>query len=112
MTSKISWWSRASTKQKLAQIDGGISLGMTAKQVAKNVRVDAASTVQAFANRHGRHFPTTPQERGRRGFAKMVQTHGIANARRWGVPDSEISSAFTIFDAPPSDRPFIDEVLA
>lgn len=104
MTGKSSWWSRASTEQKLAQIDGGIECGMTAKQIARVLRVDAVSTVSAFAGRHGRHFPTSPQEKGRRGFSKMGQTNGIATARRWGVPDSEIANAFSIFahEAEPS----------
>lgn len=111
MTSKISWWSRASTEQKLAQIDGGIECGMTAKQIAKNLRVKTAQSIYHLGNLHGRHFPTTPQEKGRRGFGKLAQASGILTARRWRIPDSEISSAFTIFSAD-AETPMFDEVPA
>lgn len=49
------WWYRASQVQKLAQVDGGISLGMTGHQVAMNCGTEKA-VVESFANYQGRHF--------------------------------------------------------
>lgn len=54
------WWHRASTEQKLAQIDGGIECGMTARQVGlasgRGLNV-AGWAVASVARRHGRAFP-------------------------------------------------------
>ena len=115
MTGKSSWWSRASTEQKLAQIDGGISLGMTAKQVAMCLRVDTqnkAETVNAFAYRNGRRFPTTKREALRRWGNATGKTNGINSARRAGKPDYEIVSAFSIFGDAPTETSLFDEVPA
>ncbi|MFD1944706.1 hypothetical protein [Paradevosia shaoguanensis] len=47
------WWYRANTEQRLAQIDGGIELGMTARQIALASGGHPGS-VAFFANQHGR----------------------------------------------------------
>lgn len=51
----MTWWHNASKEQRLAQIDGGIELGLMAKQIAL---VSSASERQiaAYANSHGRYF--------------------------------------------------------
>ena len=62
---KTGWWYRASTEERLAQIDAGIELGMTAKQVAMNCGClyESASVasggqlVTQLARRNGRRFP-------------------------------------------------------
>lgn len=59
------WWYRASTEQRLAQIDGCIELGMTAAQCAMNCGCfsdergwsRAGDTIRTFARYHGRAFP-------------------------------------------------------
>lgn len=57
------WWYRASTEQKLAQVDGGIECGLTARQIALFSGIDpdksgpSGNTVRAFALFHGRRFP-------------------------------------------------------
>lgn len=51
----MSFWKTATTEAKLAQIDGGISLGMTAKQVGMNCGTTGGA-VRAFAIANGRHF--------------------------------------------------------
>jgi len=56
MTQK-GWWYRASQEQRLRQIDAGIELGMTAKQVAM-VSGTMVGTVFSFSRLHGRHFYT------------------------------------------------------
>jgi hypothetical protein len=69
------WWYRASTEQRLAQIDGCIELGMTAAQCALNCgcfsEIDgwkrAGTVIHSFAAYYGRSFPMTEdKEVGRR----------------------------------------------
>lgn len=108
MTSKISWWSRASTEQKLAQIDGGIELGMSGRHIALNVGA-TRSAVLEFGRRYGRRFvakasPAQMQQAGRVG--------GLKQARRLGTADFEISSAFSIFGEQPVEASLFDEVPA
>lgn len=50
------WWHRASTEQKLAQVDAGIEIGLTARQVALACGVERSQTVTQFANYHERKF--------------------------------------------------------
>lgn len=49
------FWKSATNKQKLAQIDAAIELGLTAKQCAMNVGT-GHSNLNIFANRNGRTF--------------------------------------------------------
>jgi hypothetical protein len=108
MTSKISWWSRASTEEKLAQIDGGIECKMSGQHIALNVGTTRAAVLE-FGRRHGRKFT---------GKASIAQNQragliaGLEMARRRGRMEFEIASAFTIFSDAPTERQFIDEVLA
>ena len=108
MNETSSWWSRASREQKLAQIDGGIECGMSARHIAVNVGV-TTSAIHEYGRRNGRRFTgknTTVQLRRAGGIA------GIGVARRLGKPDCEISSAFSIFGEVPSERSMFDEVLS
>ncbi len=101
-----SWWSRASREQKLAQIDGGIECGVSAKHIAMNVGA-SVSAIHEYGRRNGRRFTgknTTLQLRRAGSIA------GIGFARRLGKPDCEISSAFSIFGDVPSEKPMFDEV--
>ena len=97
------WWERASTEDRLAQIDGGIECGMTAKQISLCVGASAGhdgGTLRAFATRYGRNFPSTYEKRKRAGQVSGRlggQTGGIMSARLRGRADYEISSAFEIF---------------
>lgn len=50
------WWDRASEDEKLGQIDAGIELGMTARQVGINVGA-TKETIHSFARYRGRNFP-------------------------------------------------------
>lgn len=56
------WWRSASTEQRLAQVDAGIELGMTARQVAlvSGARMygkrGMPTVVTNFASFHGRSF--------------------------------------------------------
>lgn len=61
---RTGWWYRATQAEKLAQIDGCIEVGMTAKQCAMNVGTyedegsdaDGRQRILAFATYHGRTF--------------------------------------------------------
>lgn len=62
------WWYRASQEQKLRQLDAGLALGMTAKQIAIVSGVDMTSgdpraTVTSFGYLHGRAFRPALEER-------------------------------------------------
>lgn len=51
----VDWWSRATTSRKLAQIDGGIEIGMTAEQIAICSGCEATD-IEDFATSHNRHI--------------------------------------------------------
>lgn len=98
------WWDRATDAQKLEQIDAGIALGMTGKQVSMNLRMpvdhNGNSKVINFANYHGRHFSRFAQRSTRRAAGL---TGGIVSSRRRGIPDYTVSSAHEIFGARDSE---------
>lgn len=104
------WWERASTEDRLAQIDGGIEAGLSSLEIAKIVGAPIyhdgkSNAAHAFGSSHGRRFSrVNVRANGRRGGLAA----GILNARRRGVADSEISSAFDLFDAPHHQDRFID----
>ena len=52
------WWHHASTEQKLAQIDAGIELGLTARQVALASGCNWLN-LSRVAHYHGRKFAAT-----------------------------------------------------
>lgn len=62
------WWYGASVEQRLAQVDGGIECGMTAKQIAMNcgagIYHERDSGVSAFARKHGRYFGSDNAHKG------------------------------------------------
>lgn len=102
------WWERASTEDRLAQIDGGIAVGMTTKQVSMNcgapIYENGTCAVSSFANNHGRIF-------GRAHInlkvSAAMKTH---HRRRSGGIEVDVSDAFDIFDRPHSQDRFIDAV--
>lgn len=107
------WWDRATDAQKLAQIDAGIALGMTGKQISMNLRAPVnaygGSKVTTFARRHGRSFPN-PESHNRKvarqaGGRVGGKVAGLLNARRRGVPETNVTSAYEIFGSS-EDRSF------
>lgn len=49
------WWSNASAEQRLAQIDGGIECGLSAREIAGFSRLtDGVDVIRTFARRHDR----------------------------------------------------------
>lgn len=88
------WWERASTRQRLAQIDGGIECGMSSGQVAKNCGAPIytnGNAVLSCAQQHGRSFPNIKTAAG---LARIKRA-----AHRSGRAHQEINSpdAFRIF---------------
>ena len=73
------WWYRATTAERLAQIDGCIELGMTAKQCAMNCGAPGRVWVQQFATNHGRSFGWDHYRSKMKG-AKIGIAHSKANA--------------------------------
>ena len=105
MTQKLSWWACASTQQKLAQIDGGIELGLSGRHIAINVGAPRAAVLD-FGHRHGRTFLAGATAAQRR--ADLAA--GLERARRRGKLDCDIASAFSIFGGGARDAPLLDEV--
>ncbi|WP_421591126.1 hypothetical protein [Shinella sp. M27] len=108
MTGKSSWWSRASTEQKLAQIDGGIECLMSARHIAMNLGAEREE-VLSFGAYHGRRFKSRNTVAAAR---RAGAIGGMVKARQCGKPDYEMVAAFDIFGAGQSERPMFDEVLA
>lgn len=108
----MSWWARATTEQRLAQIDGGISLGMTARQIALNCGTQR-DNLYAFGRRRGRTFPATAGDSAASGCFTGDETRAVKRRRRDRV-SSEVYArdAFSIFSSHEAEEPFMDEVAA
>ncbi len=113
------WWERATDEQKLEQIDAGIALGMTGKQISMNLRAyvnsDGGSKVTSFARRHGRSFPYGESKNRGNGGRSSGKFVGLMNARRKGVPETMIKTAYEIFrhaESVPFDMDFLDEEMS
>lgn len=115
----MTFWTTATREQKLAQIDGAIECGMTAKQTAMCLGASTkhkGSTVLAYAAAHGRRFNTGMHDKrvkaGSIGGHHGGMTGGIITSRNAGKPDYEISSAFSIFGRDHDEELLFDEVEA
>jgi hypothetical protein len=86
----MTFWKTATKEQKLAQIDGGIECGMTARQVAMNCGTPSIN-VYRFAERNNRSLPAKK--------AKLSETLKIALARSQGKSNDVMPEAFDIFGA-------------
>ena len=86
----MTFWKTASKAQKLAQIDAGIELGMTARQVGLNVGAHK-NTVQQFARENGRHFSSNAKP------AQSVKAMAHAMRRKLLNDNTRMPEAFDIF---------------
>lgn len=77
----MSFWSKASTEQKLAQIDGAIALGLTSKQCGMNCGA-ADFNIRYFAAKHGRTFSMTGEEATRKRALNGLKSAPIINHMR------------------------------
>jgi len=104
----MTFWTQATDTQRLAQIDGGIELRMSIRQIAINVGAEPHQ-VKALGVKHGRKFTGRHRLDGHAG-GKVAR---IVNARRAGASNVSMKDAFSIFDdhrRPVSE--FLDEVSA
>lgn len=102
--SRPGWWYRATNEERLAQIDGGIELGMTASQVALNCgclyeqnytngsTLGSGSLVNHFALNHGRSFPASNKKTSRNG---TVMYRGRLMSRKQAIIEAEKDAYFT-----------------
>lgn len=76
-----SWWHRATVEQRLAQIDGGIECGLSAREVAiaSGLLPEQGSTVSVLASKHKRRFPAENIDRRFEGHRRRG---AVGRARR------------------------------
>lgn len=107
----MTYWDKATQEQRLAQIDAGISLGMTSKQIAmclgapiyENGRDNAVSL---FAARHGRRFTTPRATASSRGGKISGRISRAIQFRKAGYTDVTHKDAFSIFGNTDEPNPF------
>lgn len=108
----MTYWDKASQEQRLAQIDAGIELGMTSKQIAMCLRAPMYdrdgqdNAVKTFGNRHGRHFPTPREEASRRSGRVSGRISSALKLRNAGYLDVSHKDAFSIFGRSDEPNPF------
>lgn len=95
----MTFWQTSSQAQKLAQIDGAIECGMTARQVAVNLGT-TRSTIISFALKHDRHFG-----RNIDGYKGAVKQQIARKMRLQGEYERD---AFSIFQSPKNTTRILD----
>ncbi|MDO9417000.1 hypothetical protein [Pararhizobium sp.] len=109
------WWNRASTEERLKQIDAGIELRMTARQIAMNLRVspyDAnpkQSPIDSFAKYHGRRFRGDLPNVARRARVENGKASLVKRAPWLERAGTDVHGAFSIFEAE-APQPMFDEL--
>ena len=90
---KRGWWYSASTEDRLAQIDGAIELGMTAKQCAMNcgcvLDSNPGGNVTVYAHRHGRNFPAKYDTPNRKQQGNVNRKGVLISRRRARLDDDK-----------------------
>jgi hypothetical protein len=108
----MTYWNKATQEQRLAQIDAGISLGMTSKQIAMCLsapmygRDGHDNAVKTFGQYHGRHFPTPQGKSAAKAREVAIRTVKTLAGRKYGVPEIHNESAFSIFGNTDEPNPF------
>lgn len=108
----MTYWDKASQEQRLIQIDAGIELGMTSKQIAMCLRAPmydrdgGDNAVKTFGNRHGRSFPTSQSESGRRAGRIAGRISRAVQFRKAGFIETTHKDAFSIFGRSDEPNPF------
>lgn len=74
------WWYRASVAQRLAQVDAGLELGMTAKQIALASGARRRENIKQFCATHDRHLTWTRYEAQEKGRATQANRKGRREA--------------------------------
>ncbi|ULJ73628.1 hypothetical protein [Rhizobium gallicum] len=103
----MTFWDKASIAERLAQIDGGIELCMTKRQIAMNCGT-TMEDISAFGRQHGRLFPaknsgSVAEKKGGRRGGSITR---ILRARAAGAHNLLMADAFNIFDKEEQVSPF------
>lgn len=109
MTERNGWWYRATTKQRIEQIEGAIDAGLTYIECALFVRCDRPSTVLSFARYYGLKFCGDRDVQKRR-VAKKNRLHQVRrhSQMRGNIPQE----AFDIFGVKSERENLFDEADA
>lgn len=94
MKAKSNWWANATPEQRLAQIDGGIECGMSARQVAMASGCENAASLHAFASSYGRQFKQKGGGTNQhlRAYAVRRDRYNYLSGRPvnlWGAPEPQ-----------------------
>lgn len=98
------FWESATQDQRLKQIDAGIELFMTARQIAMNCGA-TKQAILSYGHRHGRKFPAGCNDGGRR---NRDNVNRVLMSRRKKNPEVNVIEAFEIFGARESFRSLFD----
>lgn len=107
----MSFWTSSTTQQRLAQIDGAISVGMTMRQTAMNLGT-TKSAIQYFANSHGRYFSgySAHQRDAQAEVAKTYNHLGrMTQQRRAGTAEIDLVGSFEIFPSRAKTAEFLEK---
>lgn len=96
------FWQTSSKAQKLKQIDAGISLGMTARQIAINCGT-TKDAILYFCRENGR---STGQQSQIHRHSNLSSVGRAVRYRRKGIPELFAPDAFEIFTAPKAEHLF------
>lgn len=99
-----SWWSNASKAEKLKQIDAGISLGMSAKQIALALGT-TTECIHQYGWKNDRSFPTPMSVIRSKAIKASKANSSIRMSRMNGHEETEHDLAFSIFGTRQT-RPF------
>ncbi len=99
-----SFWQHASTQQRLAQIDGAISVGMTMRQTAMNLGTTRGA-IEYFTIKHGRSFAPNSTV----GTEASKKINRLTVARKHGAPNVLMTDAFEIFPSRAKTAEFLEK---
>jgi hypothetical protein len=107
----MSFWQHASTQQRLAQIDGAISVGMTMRQTAMNLGT-YKQNIADFAHKHGRSFAgysVTQQNVSSDNMRNVAHLGRMAQHRNSGREETDLPNAFEIFPSRAKEDHILDK---
>lgn len=93
----MNWWKNATDEQRLAQVQSGLELGMTQKQIALNLKV-SKDVIQHFASRnHLDFYEVANAERIRKmNIEYTPETREIDNKKK--IDNTSVTFAFDLFE--------------
>lgn len=106
----MTFWTTATTEQKLAQIDGGIECGMNSTQIAMNCGADPVA-VRNLVRTYGRAFPHTGvYAQGVHGREYNSRRSSVEATKRMAARTGTLgNAAFSIFEPANNNDGFLPE---